>query len=469
MSTETRILVVEDDVLSRMALIIELKDQGYLHLFEAKNYEQAVKVMDRQDIDVILMDVTLRNSIDGITIARKLTMKYGRKLIIYITGNTDKGTLEEMLSTRPYAIIEKPIDYPHLWNTLLAGINNLDLIKNETQDADKILSLVYETAKIGMCVTDQNGKFVRINSAYADLYGYDKDFMLGKSFTLVLPEDKREEGQILHDNFIYHDTSELPTEWKVLTAKGEIKDIAITAGRFNSRDGQIFKVTTVTDITERKKQFQDLKKALREREILEKETYHRVKNNLNMLASMLSMQIRFQDNRELAGSILNPGIGRIKSLAILHEKLYNKEDLHDVDIPNYIQTLCDQIFLGQDINVMYEMDHLSADIDTAISMGLIVNELSTNIIKHAFKTGDTQNPSAKIELQKKEDKTVKIGIADNGIKLSENFSLNSTNTLGLQMVHALTQQVDGQFTSSNENGFKKFEVEFNIVESRFTW
>jgi len=119
-------------------------------------------------------------------------------------------------------------------------------------DADALLKAVYNSADIGMCVTNSEGKFVEVNNAYCKTYGYTREELIGQPFTIVLPPYLREYAQQLHSDYIAEGTDASAGEWQVQHKNGSIRDIAVTAARLILEDGQRFKVTTVTDITERK-------------------------------------------------------------------------------------------------------------------------------------------------------------------------------------------------------------------------
>ncbi|MGQ9806621.1 MAG: PAS domain-containing hybrid sensor histidine kinase/response regulator [Chlorobiales bacterium] len=124
-------------------------------------------------------------------------------------------------------------------------------IKSET-DAEALLKAVYNSANIGMCVTNAEGKFVEVNPAYCRTYGYAREELIGQPFTKVLPPELREYAQKLHNDYIAEGTDASAGEWQVQHKNGSIRDISVTAARLILEDGQRFKVTTVTDITERK-------------------------------------------------------------------------------------------------------------------------------------------------------------------------------------------------------------------------
>jgi PAS domain S-box-containing protein len=381
------ILIVEDDLISRMALKEQLEEKELGNILLAKNDKQTFEQLASHKVDLILMDVQLKNSLSGIDITKKIKTEYDNIPIIFITGNSDKSTFLKILETTPHAIINKPVDLPQLHNAILTAIAKKNAQKTASAlSNDQILSLIYETAKIGMCVTDENGYFVRVNNAYCDNYGYTEEELIGNVFTMVLPEDYRDDAQQIHDDFIAKRIVEMPKDWKVKTRASQIKEVHVTAGHMINTDGRAYKITTVTDVSERNAQFRSLQKSLKEREILEKEIFHRVKNNLNMVVSLFQLQkARISENPE-AVEIITSGISRVRSLALLHERLYKQEDVLTIDMVNYKDDLIRFLFENTPLalSINKEVIALECDVDTAVSLGLIINEILTNIIKHAF-------------------------------------------------------------------------------------
>lgn len=461
MSTNQQILLVEDDLLSRMALKEQLEDLNLGIVHEAKNDKEVFDLVDRISFNVILMDVHLRNSKSGIEICKELKERGMNAPFVFVTGNSDKSTFQEILSTSPHAIIDKPVDITQLRNAILTGIANHDYAdKSDSLSSDKLLSMIYETAKVGMCVTDDKGNFVRVNRAYCENYGYSQDELIGSNFTIVLPSDMHKPAQQIHDDFIFKSNTEMPTEWQVKTKEGIIKDVFVTAGRMVNEDGKVYKITTVTDITERKNQLRSLQKSLKEREVLEREIFHRVKNNLNMVVSLFQLQkSRIKENPE-AVDILSSGISRVKSLALLHEKLYKQGDILTIDVKDYLLQLVSLLFEGNDLKSKVKADiaEFECDVDTAVSIGLIVNELLTNIIKHAFST-EEQNASILLSLVR-EKGHIELLVKDNGKSVSDNFLAQNWNSLGIQMITSLADQLNGAFHFENENNMKCFSIKF---------
>lgn len=211
------------------------------------------------------------------------------------------------------------------------------------------------------------------------------------------------------------------------------------------------------DVTERKKQEERLTNSLREKEALLREIHHRVKNNLQIIYSLLNLQVGYLDSARYK-RLFQESQDRIKSMVLIHETLYQSENLADINPAEYINSLIKYLshtynIQKHNIQVRTHIDELAMDIDTAIPCGLIINELVSNAIKYAF-PGNMHNPHPEIHITLKQDSghRVILTIADNGKGIPPDIDFENTRTLGLQLVHALTQQIKGTLTVQRNRG-----------------
>jgi methyl-accepting chemotaxis protein len=187
-----------------------------------------------------------------------------------------------------------------------------------------------------------------------------------------------------------------------------------------------------------------LRSSLEEKTVLLKEIHHRVKNNLQIVASLLNLQSRYvKDESTLAA--IRESQNRVKAMALVHEKLYRSEDLSHIDLNEYISFLGTGLFQfydakSQGIRFRLEIHDVNVDINTAIPLGLIINELISNSLKYAFPNGRSGEVSISI---KKEDHTLTVQFHDDGVGIPENQDWRNTRSLGLQLVNSLTDQMDG--------------------------
>ena len=207
-----------------------------------------------------------------------------------------------------------------------------------------------------------------------------------------------------------------------------------------------------------------LEKQNKEKEFLLKEIHHRVKNNLEIVSSILALQSA-KIQSKIAIDALQESENRVHSMSMIHQKLYQGENLGTIEMKDYFINLGSHIldsFGAQErITLNYVMEALELDIDTAVPLGLIVNELLTNALKYAFP--DNRNGKIIIDLKEKDKKTLQLKISDNGIGKNEESILKGTG-FGTQLVTLLTQQLSGKMTEQSKDG-TTISFEFKIIEA----
>jgi len=197
----------------------------------------------------------------------------------------------------------------------------------------------------------------------------------------------------------------------------------------------------------------EIHNSLEEKEILLKEIHHRVKNNMQIISSLLKLQSSsIQDEKIL--QLFKESQNRVKTMALIHEKLYSDSNFADIEISTYLKTLVNYLFrnfvnLSSKLDLTMEVDKIMMDIDTAIPCGLIINELVTNAIKYAFP--ENKKGELTITLESSADQVILI-VKDNGIGIPEDFNIEETNTLGFQLVKALVNQLHGTIEINRKGG-----------------
>lgn len=207
----------------------------------------------------------------------------------------------------------------------------------------------------------------------------------------------------------------------------------------------------------------NLKKSLEEKEILLKEVHHRVKNNMQIISSILKMQERLVDDPKLK-TVLGESQNRIHSMALIHENLYKSDNLANIQFRNYAQSLVNTISRGYfdlhgKITFAFDIEDIFFPLDIGIPCGLIINELISNAFKHAFP--DKQEGLIRISLKKNEDKTYQLSVTDNGIGINPDFNPEKANTLGMRIVFKLIQQIEGTLRYDFTQG-TCYYITFNV-------
>ena len=213
------------------------------------------------------------------------------------------------------------------------------------------------------------------------------------------------------------------------------------------------------EASKRKKAEEDLKASLKEKEILMKEIHHRAKNNLTIISSLLNLQSRHINDKEALG-VFRESQNRARSMALIHEKLYRSDDLRKIDFGEYIRSLTIELFnsyrASQGIELNMDIDNIELDINTAVPLALIVNEIVTNSLKYAFPDKKTGNVS--VHFAKNSDE-MQLIVEDNGIGFPGDLDFRNTNSLGMQLVTSLTDQIKGSIRLERDEG-TKFIIDF---------
>jgi len=224
------------------------------------------------------------------------------------------------------------------------------------------------------------------------------------------------------------------------------------------------KKAQIPSFLERKKIEEEVKNSLKEKEILLKEIHHRVKNNLQIISSLLNLQsltIDDKQNREK----FKESINRIKSMAIIHEMLYRSGNLSVVKIKDYFESLISFITGTYSVNteikteLIVKSESEVLDIDKAIPCGLILNEMISNSLKYAFKGRKSGKISIRFREFPKKEKKFELIVEDDGVGIAKNFDFLNVESFGMQIVHSLVSQLDGSITLENKGG-TKFSIQF---------
>ncbi len=217
------------------------------------------------------------------------------------------------------------------------------------------------------------------------------------------------------------------------------------------------------DITGRRAVEAQMRTALREKEVLLREIHHRVKNNLQVVASLLKLQER-QTANPTAIAVLAQSQDRVRSMALIHEHLHLSTSLARAELASYLKQLSDSLLgtyggMSEGLQFSHALAPIQADLDTAVPLGLIANELMTNAIKHAFVDG--RQGQIHLELSLTADGSGRLVISDNGVSLPLDLDIETTRSLGLRLVRSLTRQLDGTLEVSRESG-TRFELIFPL-------
>ncbi len=211
----------------------------------------------------------------------------------------------------------------------------------------------------------------------------------------------------------------------------------------------------------------NLKRSLDEKDVLLKEIHHRVKNNMQIISSILTMQERLMEDTKLR-NVLAESRNRIRSMALVHENLYQNENLANIQFPNYVKSLAGNIArtyydLQHKVRFEYDMEDIFMPLEIGIPCGLIINELISNSFKHAFSGVD--NGVIHIALVRHNTREFSLQVSDNGVGMDSMFSLEESKSLGMRIVNKLVQQIDGKLDYDFSDG-TKYDIRFNLKSGK---
>jgi PAS domain S-box-containing protein len=311
-------------------------------------------------------------------------------------------------------------------------------------------------------VIDRENRFIMMNSSLREVHqqnGFPTD-VIGRKIDEIYPfitaATLTEFRHVFEEGVIYvaEQKMEISGVWHYM----ETRKVPIF------RDNKVYQVMTILRDRSKEKEVEELKQRNAEqKEIMLREIHHRVKNNLAIVISLLSLQLRNNDDPILLRIIRDIEM-RIRSMALIHEHLYRSENIDRIPLASYLHALATIItgtFSGHRIRLITELEPVDVSIETALPIGLIANELLTNAFKYAFPAHgegeiviglETCGPDAHI-----------LTIRDNGIGLPDHFSLDSEKSLGMFIVRLLVEQLDGQIAINRNHG-TEFKITFkNIV------
>ncbi|HEX3013071.1 MAG TPA: PAS domain S-box protein, partial [Methanobacterium sp.] len=338
-------------------------------------------------------------------------------------------------------------------------------VEKQIKRSEAYYRTIFENTGTATIIIEEDTTLSLVNAEFEKLYGYPKEEIeCKKSWKDFVASDYKNKIEKYHDlRRVDPKLAPRNYEFKFIDIYGNLKDILTTVAVIPGTNKSLISLLDITDtkIAENK-----LKESLLEKEVLLREIHHRVKNNLQIISSLLNLQTRCVDGEETI-NVLKESQNRVKTMAMVHEKLYQSENLKGIDFKEYMENLVSDLFYSYgvkmgSIDLQIDADNLDMDIDTAIPCGLVINELVTNSLKYAFPGSNPTKGLIKIELKQLKDK-LKLVISDNGIGLSEDWNMENIETLGLKMVTILVNQVGGTLELDRSNG-TKFKIIFGELD-----
>ncbi len=411
------------------------------------------------------------------------------KLVAKVLNSGETLVVESNIMGKMISLAFTPLTKMHEVN--IYGLNISDRVKAEKilRESEKKYRDLIELLNEGIWTIDTNSNTTFVNQRMADILQYSREEMLGKNLFFFMDEKevkvtkkylKRRQRGIKEQH-----------EFEFLRKDGSKCYALMETSPILNEDGiYVGALAGVLDITDRKLAQKELEKTrdelelrvkertidlevineklqeeIKEKGVLLQEINHRVKNNIQIIASLLKIQSDRIDNPKYI-DLFKDSENRVNSIAIAHEKLYQSENLADLNLESYFKSLALNLYQSYNVDpkkidlVVNIEDDVTLNVDLAIPCGLILNELVSNSIKHAFqKIKISSGKKIEIILKQRDDNMVTLIVKDNGLGLPKNFDINKSKTLGLQLIKNLTEhQLDGKLIYTRKKG-----TEFQII------
>lgn len=348
--------------------------------------------------------------------------------------------------------------------TIARDISERYEAEEQLRKNEEMFRQLFQNSPIAIALLDKRQEVRRINAAFTDTFGYETEDLQGLNIDqVIVPENESEIAKDISKTIFEGKTAH--HAGKRMCKDGSLVDVLIY-GVPVIVDGKTVAIFGIyVDITERRQAEERVKKSLKEKEVLLAEIHHRVKNNLAVITGLLELQA-FNTDSEEARSVLQESQMRVNSIALIHEKLYQNEDLSEISFDQYLEELSEVIVSSltssqTDVHINIEADPVKLTVNQAIPCGLILNEIITNAHKHAFEGRQEGNIDISIV---EHESSVTMKIVDDGIGIPEGVSLENPTSLGLKLIGTLSRQLRGTPEFRNTGSGTEFILQFELEE-----
>lgn len=361
--------------------------------------------------------------------------------------------------------IAKPIYSNDSFTGFIGSTRDITIQKNAQDALEKSETryrTIFENTGTLTLIYNEKMDILLMNSEFEEFYGlpeYETKTKLN-IMDLVTTEDKERFYGYHAIKKVNPEAVPKNYELNLINSKGEAKSFITNTQPIPNTDKNLM---SLIDITPQKKAEKLIQESLHEKDMMLREIHHRVKNNLQIISRLLSLQSDSVSN-ENDFDLFMESQNRIKSMALIHENLYQAENLSHINFKDYLNYLSKQLLMSYSLNkrvsLKMDCDDIYLGIETAVPCGLLVNELITNSMKHAFPDGRSGNVYISL---KQVNNQYELIIRDDGIGIPPNLDFENSTSLGIQIVHSLVNQIDGELEINNDHG-AEFKVKFQELD-----
>jgi PAS domain S-box-containing protein len=325
--------------------------------------------------------------------------------------------------------------------------------KRAIERSEAFLRGIFEETPDGVLLVDATGRVVRANGQAEQLFGFAQGGLVGVAADTLLVESGLGAKPVSEHVRAAPLRRSIDGNTQLHGRRRDGASFPADAMASPLREGGLV-ILTVRDMTESWEQEEALRRALDDKNTLLKELYHRVKNNLQLIISLFNLQVRSVAPGQARQALVDAA-GRVRAMALVHERLYQSGTLSSIRLDGYVAELCEQLAgaasaAQRGIAVQVEAEPLEVGLDVAVPLGLLLNELVTNSLKHGFPDG--RHGHVSVRVARVAGETVRLTVSDDGVGLPPGMSRTSLQTLGLKLVSALSEQMRARFTLDEDGG-----------------
>ncbi|MGB2764096.1 MAG: histidine kinase dimerization/phosphoacceptor domain -containing protein [Candidatus Aminicenantaceae bacterium] len=464
MKKEESILIVDDNKSLSESMSFVLGHKGYA-VTTAIDGIKALKLIKIRSFDVIFMDIKMPLT-DGINTCTTLKKIRPDAAVIMMTAYASLETAVEAINAGALSYIIKPLNMDEVLAIVKEVFEKKHLLEEKQRaeealrESEERLKSFMDSATDNFSLWDSNLNLVEINKNALKLFpaGTRKKNIIGKHILDLDPNLKKTGRYNKYMEVIKTGKPFFIEDYITDAAKGKIY-LALKAFKVGDGMGMI-----TSDITKQKRAEKQIKASLEEKEILLQEVHHRVKNNMQIISSLFNLQSKqIKDKGALA--IFKSSQNRVKSMALIHERLYQSGDFARVNFAEYAQILAAHLFTSygassEAIKLSIDIKDIFLEINTAIPCSLMINELVSNSLKHGFPDG--RKGYIKITMRSLNKNNVELTVSDNGVGLPEKIDFKDTESLGLRLVTILSEdQLHGDIKLEKKKG-TSFKIKFKV-------
>jgi len=495
----SKIMVVDDEAYISTQLEERLTSMDYEVVGTASSGEGAISMAKSLSPDLVLMDIVMPGKLDGIEASEIITKELDIP-VIFLTAYADDKFLERAKKVQSFGYILKPFQekeikanielalyrkdkerlllFEELVQKRTANLNKINKklqleIKNrkraqkELRKSEERFRALTERTSDWIWEIDVDGVYTYASPKVNDLLGYKPEEIIGKTPFDFMPADEAERVAGLFREIVKSGKSFSGLENMNIRKDGQHVVLETSGVLFFDKDGTVLGYRGIDrDITECRCAEKKLKSSLREKEVLLTEIHHRVKNNMQIISSLLDMMIMRTQNQEALDLLENARV-KIYTMALIHSQLYRSDKFDQINMNTHVREIVNYLMsinIHKDISIKPVVDcsDIYLTVNQAIPCALVINELIFNSLKHAFK--GRKKGKIEVFLKKSSEAMALLKVQDDGIGIPEEIDIFKTKTLGLKLVkNIVNNQLNGKIRVDRGIG-TTFIIEFKILE-----